>query len=156
LIVEAIGLRSGRFAVELMDVRRGRSIDRDPAGLHGFRNFASQFNAEQTIFKRRVLDLDIIGQVELTPEGAGGNTPIEIFALLLLGLLTFDRQNILFSRHGDVVGTEARDRQRNLVAVVAEPFDVVRRIVVITTGPLAASTISRKRSKPMVDRERGA
>jgi hypothetical protein len=90
-----------------MDVRRGRSIDRDPARLHGLRNFASQFNAEQAIFKRRVFDLDIIGQVELTLERAGGNTPIEIFALLLLGLLTLDRQNVLFSRDGDVLGTEA-------------------------------------------------
>lgn len=118
--MEAIDRWLGGFAVELMDIRRGRSIDRDLARLHGLWNFASQFDAEQAIFKRRVLDLDIIGQVELTLEVAPGNTPIEIFALLFIGLLTFDRQNILFCRDGDIVGTEARDRQRNLVAVVAD------------------------------------
>src|SRR6478735_6699258 len=49
---QAIGLRSGRFAVELMDVRRGRSIDRDPARLHGLRNFASQLRRAASHFQR--------------------------------------------------------------------------------------------------------
>jgi hypothetical protein len=108
LIVEAVDLRSGQFTVELMGIRRGRSIYRDPAGFHGLRNFASKIDAEKAIFKRRVLDLDIICQIELAPEVARGNTPMDIFSLFLLAFLTFDCQNILFSRDGDVVGTEAR------------------------------------------------
>jgi hypothetical protein len=134
-----VDLRSGRFTVELMGIRRGRSIYRDPAGFHGLRNFASKIDAEKAIFKRRVLDLDIICQIELAPEVARGNTPMDIFSLFLLGFLTFDCQNILFSRDGDVVGTEARDRQRNPVAVFVKTFDVIRRVVVVTTAP-ASST----------------
>ena len=39
--------------------------------------------------------------------------------------------HVLLGRHRDIVGRKAGNRERNLVAVVADPFDVVGGIVVL-------------------------
>src|SRR5207237_412250 len=65
--LEFEGCRSGGLGrLDLADV--GRSGNRDPARLHGLRNFADQLNLQQAVIKRRALNLDIIGQVELALE----------------------------------------------------------------------------------------
>jgi hypothetical protein len=58
------------------------------------------------------------------------------FALLLLGFPAFHRQHALFCGDGDLVGCETRDRQRDLVAVLAQAFDVARWIIVLRTAVL--------------------
>src|SRR6266436_3840074 len=82
--------RSGRLGLDLLDVGCRRTVDRDPARLHRLRNFADQFDLQQAIVKRRALDLDIVGQVELTLERPRRDALVEEFALRFLGLAAFE------------------------------------------------------------------
>jgi hypothetical protein len=43
----------------------------------------------------------------------------------LVSLVALDGDHVLLGRHRDIVGRKTGNRERNLVAVVAEPFDVV-------------------------------
>jgi hypothetical protein len=57
-----------------MDVVRGRrTSDGDPPRLHGLGDLPDQSDLEQPVAERSVLDLDVVGQVELPLEGAGGD-----------------------------------------------------------------------------------
>lgn len=47
-------------------------------------------------------------------------------ALGLLGLASLDRDDVVLGRDRDLLGREAGDRERDLVAIIAEPFNVVR------------------------------
>ena len=85
--------------------------------------------------KRRALHLDIVRQVELPLEMPGRDPPVEELALGLFGLAAFDRDHVLLGRDRDLVRREARHRQRDLVTVVGEAFDVVGRITFFR-GPL--------------------
>ena len=89
---------------------------------------------QQPVVERGVLDLDIVGQVELPLEVPGRDTAVQELALGLFGLVAFDRHDVLLGRDRNFVGREAGHRQRNLVAVFAEPFDVVGRIVVLASA----------------------
>jgi hypothetical protein len=60
---------------------------------------------------------------------------VKEFTVRLLGFATFDGDYVLFSRDRDIVGRKTRDCQQDLVAVVSQPFDVVRRLVLLA-GPL--------------------
>jgi hypothetical protein len=53
------------------------AVDGDPPRLRPLRDFADQFDLEQTVVEGRVLDLDVVGQVELT----GRDIPIKELAL---------------------------------------------------------------------------
>ena len=57
-----------RIAVDLPDVRRGRTFNRNPARLHGLRDFADQFDLQQAVVKGRALNLDVVRQTELPLE----------------------------------------------------------------------------------------
>jgi hypothetical protein len=83
-------LPSGGLGLDLADVGRGRAGDRDPARLHRLRDFADQLDLQQSVVKRRALDLDIVGQIELTLERPRRDAPIEEFALRFFGLAAFD------------------------------------------------------------------
>ena len=107
------------------------SIDGDPPRLHGLGNFPDQFDLEQAVVEGRVLDLDVVGQVELPLERAGRDAAVQVFAFGLFGFVALDRHDVLLGRHRDFVGREAGHRERYLVAVVAEPFDVIGRVVVL-------------------------
>jgi hypothetical protein len=45
---------------------------------------------------------------------------------LLLGLATFEGHHVLLDRQRDFLGREARESDRDLKAVLADPFDVIR------------------------------
>src|ERR1700733_3561655 len=122
---------SGGFAFKLMHVAGRRPIDGNSPRLHRLGDFADQFDFEQTILECGALHLNVVSQVELPFEGPRGNTPIEIFALGLVCPVALDRDHVLLGRKRDLVGRKAGKRKLNLVAVLAEPFDVVGGIVVL-------------------------
>ena len=110
---------------------------------------------QQPVVERGVLDLDVVGQVELPLEVPGRDTAVQELALGLFRLVAFDRHDVLLGRDRNFVGREAGYRQRDLVAVFAQPFDVVGRIVVLGQRAGRDSARSKRRSKPMVERQRG-
>ena len=75
-----------------------------------------------------ILDLNVVGQVELPLEVAGRDAAIQELALGFLGLAAFDGDDVLLCSDRDFIGREARDRQRDLVTVFREAFDVVGRV----------------------------
>jgi hypothetical protein len=137
VLTSAECFRSGRLGLDLLDVGRRRTVDRDPTRLHRLRDFADQFDLQQAIVKRRTLDLDIVGQVELTLERPRRDALLEEFVLLLFGLAAFDRQHVLLGGDGDLVGREACQRQGYLVPVLAKPLDVAGRVIVLAAWPRA-------------------
>ena len=106
----AIPVRSGRLGLELVHVGLRRAVDGDPPRLHGFGNFPDQSDLEQTVVKGRVLDLDVVGQVELPFEVAGRDAAIQEFALSFLGLAAFDGDDVLLCGDRDFIRRETRDR----------------------------------------------
>ena len=111
-----------------MHVGRRRAVDGDPPRLHGFGDFPDQFDLQQAVVEGRVLDLDVVGQVELPLEVPGRDAAIKELALGFLGLAAFDGDDVLLCSDRDFIGRETRDRQRDLVTVFGQPFDVVGRI----------------------------
>src|SRR3954454_23722546 len=122
---------SGGFAFELMHVAGRRGIDGNSPRLHGFRDFPDQFDLEQAVLERGAVHLNIIGQVKLPLERPRGNAPVEIFAFGPVRLVSLDGHRVLLGRHRDLVGCKARNRKRNLVAILADAFDVVGGVVVL-------------------------
>src|SRR3984893_17643801 len=62
-------LRSGRLAVlDLLVVVAIAGVHRNPARLHGLRQFAHQLDLQEPVFKRCACNLDVVGEVELAPE----------------------------------------------------------------------------------------
>ena len=90
-----------------MHVGRLRAIDGDPPRLHGFWDFPDQLDLEQAVVKGRILNLDVVGQVELPLEVAGGNPSVQEFALGFLGLAAFDGDDVLLCSDRDFIGREA-------------------------------------------------
>jgi hypothetical protein len=80
------------------------------------------------------LTLDIVGQVELAFEVARRDAPIKKLALGFLGFAAFDADDVLLCSDGDFVRRETRDRQRDLVTVFGQPFDVIGRIAFLDTA----------------------
>src|SRR4051794_32043661 len=114
-----------------MHVAGRRGIDGNSPRLHGFRDFPDQFDLQQAVLERGAVHLNIIGQVKLPLERPRGNAPVEIFAFGSVRLISLDGHRVLLGSHRDFVGCKARNRKRNLVAILAETFDVVGRIVVL-------------------------
>ena len=100
-----------------MHVGRRRAIDGDPPRLHGLGDFPDQFDLEQAVVEGCILDLDVVGQVELPLEVAGRDAAIQELALGFLGLAAFDGDDVLLCSDRDFIGREARNRQRDLVTV---------------------------------------
>jgi hypothetical protein len=84
----------------------------------------------------------------------GRDTPVKELALGLFGLAALDGDDILFGGDRNLVRRETGNRQRYLVPVVGQTFDVVRGIRFLG-GALGRFGRSNRRSKPMVDRNRG-
>src|SRR6476620_9570550 len=70
----------------------------------------------------------------LALEGTCRNTPVKVFTLGLLGLAAFDGNHVIFGRHRNLVRRKPGHRQRNLIAVVGEPFDIVGRVVILASA----------------------
>jgi len=91
----AIPRRSGRRGLELVHVGLRRPVDGDSPWLHGFGNLPDQFDLQKTIVEGRVLDLDVVGQVELAFEVPRRDTPVKKLALGFVGFAAFDGDDVL-------------------------------------------------------------
>ena len=91
---------SSRLGFELMDVA---AVDGDPPRLHGLGDFPDQFDLEQPVVERGVLDLDVVGQVELPLEMSGRDAAIQELALGFLGLAAFDGDDVLLCGDRDFI-----------------------------------------------------
>ena len=116
-------------------VRCRRAVDGDAPRLHGLGDFPDQLDLEQAVVEGRALHLDVVRQVELPLEMPGGDSAIEELALGLFGLAAFDGDDVLLGGDRDFFGRETGDRQRDLVTVFGQPFDVVGGIAFVG-GPL--------------------
>jgi hypothetical protein len=130
----AIRVRSGRLGLELVHVSLRRAVNGDPPRLHGFGNLPDQFDLQQAVVEGRVLDLDVVGQVELAFEVPGRDTPVKELALGFLGLAAFDADDVLLCSDRDFIRRETCDRQRDLVTVFGQPLDVIGRIAFLGTA----------------------
>src|ERR1700688_3784452 len=119
------------LAFELMHVAGWCAVDGNSPRLHRLGDFPEQLDLQKAIIKRGAPHLDIVGEIELPLEGPGRNTPIQIFMLGIVGLVALDGDHVFPGCHRDLVGRKAGNRERNLVAVVAKPFDVVGGIIVL-------------------------
>jgi hypothetical protein len=63
------------------------AVDGDPPWLHGFGDLPDQFDLQQPIVERGVLDLDVVGQVELSRELTGRDAAVQELAIGFSGLL---------------------------------------------------------------------
>ena len=118
-------MRLRRLGLDLLDVAGGPAADRNAPRLHRLRHFPDQFDLQQAVVEGRALHLHIVGEVELALERTCRNAAIDVFALGLVVLAAFDGDDVLLGRDRNLPERKARDRQRNLVAVFREPFDVM-------------------------------
>jgi len=142
------------LAVNLPDIRSGRTLDGNPTRLHGLRQLADQFDPEQAVVKRRSLDLDVVRQIELPLERPRRNPLVQEFALLFFGFLAFHGKHALFCSDGYFIGRKTRDRQRDLVAVFAQALDIAGRIIVLCPGLLRGLREIEKAEKKAREAER--
>jgi hypothetical protein len=67
-----------------------------------------------------------------------GRDEIEEFPFSLIGFATFDGEHVLLGRYGDFIGGETGQRQRYLVPVVRQAFDVAGWVIVVAGGVLGS------------------
>lgn len=116
-----------------LDLRqRFAGSDGDAARLQLFGKLALQIYGEQTIHEARADDLHVVGKLEASLEGAGGNTAVQVLPILtaFIRLLTRNHEHVLFLRDGQVVLREAGNRHADAVVVLANLYNVVRRPVI--------------------------
>src|ERR1700716_8890 len=114
--------------------RRSRlaALDLDPARLHGLRQMPLEVELQQAVLERRTFDLDIVREVEAPLERPARNAAVEIVGLTLLLVRAADEdQRVAVTDDADLLGLEARDRERDAIAVLAGSHDIAGRIVVL-------------------------
>jgi hypothetical protein len=79
----------------------------------------------RAVLEPGTLDLDMVGERALALEVTGRDAAIQELALGFAGLAAFNGDDVMLDGDRDFIGRETRDRQRDLVAVFGEPFDVV-------------------------------
>ena len=94
-------------------------FDRDTTRLHRLRHFPNQSDLQYAVFESRIPDLDIVRQVKNAAERPQGDSLVEVVAITLVGLAALDGKRRLLGRDGDLLRAEARQRQRDLVLVLA-------------------------------------
>src|SRR4051812_35192938 len=88
---------------------RRAAVDRDLAGLLGFRDLADEIDVQEPVLQRRAGNLDAIGKLEAALERPGGDTLIEHFALTLRLrglLLASDRQSVFLHLDAEILVSE--------------------------------------------------
>lgn len=106
----------------------------DPARLHGLRHLAHQVDLQDAILEPCIFDVDMIGQIELAAERPSRDAMVKVLVVAGRALAGFDGQHVLLGRDGDVLRAEARQRQGDLVEILAGPLNVVGGVVVLVAG----------------------
>ncbi len=73
----------------------------------------------------------MVGEVEGAPESAGRNSLVQILGVLLGAFLALHGELVLLGRDRDLLGREARHRQRDPVVVLVGPGNVVGRVIIL-------------------------
>jgi hypothetical protein len=73
-------------------------------GFMAFGDLPDQFDLQQAVVERGVLDQDVVGQVEMSLEVSGRDAAIQKLALGFFGLVAFARHNVLLGRDRDFFG----------------------------------------------------
>jgi hypothetical protein len=115
----------------------GLAVDLYPPRLHRFRYFADEIDLKQAVFKRCLLDLDMIGQAKASLERPRGDALVDEFLVASLRAAPGDGQEILLRGDGDVLGRKACDRERNAIALLTEAYDVVGWVIILVLQDLA-------------------
>src|SRR6202049_1843257 len=105
--------------------------DRDRPRLHGLWDRAHEVDVQEPVLEAGTLDLYVVGELEATFEVPRGDALVEHVAALLLvvGLLLASApQCVLLCFYREISVSEAGDRNRDAIVVLAGPGDVVRRI----------------------------
>ena len=111
----------------------GRGSYRDAPRLHRLGQLALQGDAQQAILEARGLHLHEIGKLEAPLEGAGGDTAVQIAVLVggrFAGLASADEQLVRLGRDLDLVRPETGDGKRDPIAVLADPLEIIGRVIV--------------------------
>src|SRR5216683_7833846 len=125
-------LRSGRLAMlDLLVVVANAGVDRNPARLHGLRQFTHQLDLQEPVFKRCACDLDVVGEVELAPERTSRDALEQVLVITVLYLAAFHGQHVLLCRDGDLLRLEAGQSERDAIVVLTAACDVVGRVVIL-------------------------
>jgi len=111
---------------------RALAVDRDLARLHGVGHFAHQIDDEQPVGEARILHPHEVRQLEAALEIAIGNAEMQEFHAILIAviLLADDEQQVLLGGDVDFLGLEPRDGEGDAVAVLGQPLDIERRVIV--------------------------
>ena len=120
--------------LDLFRLRRFLRLDLDTARLHRFRDFAHEADPEKPVLEARAFHDDVVGERELPAEGPRRDALIDIIVLRLVALAALDGQEILGRGDGDLVGRKAREREGDLLGVLAAALDIVGRIALLA-GP---------------------
>jgi hypothetical protein len=78
-------------------------VDRNLTRLQGFWNLTQKVDLEHAVFERSTFHLDVLGQIELTPERTPRDALVKIPVRALAGLATFNGQHVLLRGDGDLI-----------------------------------------------------
>jgi hypothetical protein len=83
---------------------------------------------QQSVIQSGPLHLNTIGQYEATLELAGGNTPVQIYSLLVVFLFAPDGELVMFKLDIQVTHGETGNGQCNTQRIIADLLYIVRRV----------------------------
>lgn len=144
----------GGLSFDLGHIVPDSTIDCDTARLHRLGDFPPQFDGEQPVFEPGALDLDVIGQRELAFEAARRDAAMQEGLAFFLVLAAFEREHVMLRSESDLFRQKTGERDRNLESVFVETFDITGGYV-SSAVRWTSSRTSKRRSKPMVDLQRG-
>jgi len=102
-----------------------RVTDLDLAWLHRLWNDATQLDRQQPILAACPANFDEISKLEPPLECPGRYTPMEILTFFIfIGMLTGHRKLVLLCDDINLIGSEAGDRERDAIAILAFADDV--------------------------------
>src|SRR6516225_3013176 len=87
-----------------------------------------QINMEKPIIQPRAAHLDALGQDKGSLELSGGDSTVQIHAPRIVRLLAAHDELVVLNRNAEITHGEAGYREGDLQGILAELFDIVRRI----------------------------
>ncbi len=99
-------------------LRRIATGDLDLARLHGFRDFADEFDRQQSVLEAGTRHLDVVGKSETPFKGAGGDAAMDVVRTVIITLRAAHDELVLLRGDVDLVPGEARYSQTDPEAVL--------------------------------------
>jgi hypothetical protein len=83
---------------------------------------------EKPIIQPRAAHLNALGQDKRSLELSGGDSAVQVHAPRFVRLLAAHNELVVLNRNAEVTHSEAGDREGDPQGILAELFDIVRRI----------------------------